>query len=447
MMNRSKLRVALALLTALCVLLPIGFADNPPTTYIVTQDQASVLFYQDGKLASVEPLAKGTAIRAEGFSGDMVLTTYNGKPAYVQLKFLTIQDSVLVVAGDNTELFYYNDSGPTGLERLAKGVQITVEKQAREQVFTTYRGKPAYIKRQLLVTPQEFAGTAEKEASIAREKAEKILADAREKADQVLADKMERDIKQLRTRVLNPQTSSPVAYYDQVITNEFRKFIATYPHSPHEAEVLAQINDWQAERDRVAAGSVKYAGDWMSKSNCEKYYRWDQALAFYRDGERQSAQNNWATAVQKFDAVLALNHGGGIEIATQRQLAVALTKWLAVLSHDLQVSTDKLASVRTAFQQAQAAVQQAQGKIKTPAQSRAVPVPSMTGIHAGAFASNMRAKDAMDNSQAEFNAARSKLDDAKAELDSAQAANDKLKQIVDQVKKRVPQDSQKVAKL
>ena len=445
-MNRPKLWVAFALVTALCVLLPIGFADNPPTTYIVTQDQASVLFYQDGKLAGVEPLAKGTTIRAESVAGDMVLTTYNGKPAYVQLKFLTIQDSVLVVAGDNAELFYYNDAGPTGLERLSKGVQITVEKQSREQVFTTYRGKPAYIKRQLLVTPQEFTGAAEKEAAIAREKVAKALADAQEKADQTLAEKMERDIKQLRTRQLNPQSSSPVAYYDQVIANDFRKFLATYPNSPYAAEVNDQIKDWQTERDRVAAGSVKYAGDWMSKSNCEKYSRWDQALAFYRDGERLIAQSNWAAAVQKFDALLALNPGGGIEIATQRQLAVALPKWLAVLSHDLQVSSDKLTSVRTAFQQAQAAVQQAQANLKKPAAApRAVPMPSMSGIHAGAFAASMRAKDAVDSSQAEFNAAKSKLDDAQAELEPVQAANDKLKRLVDQVKKRVSQDTAKTA--
>ena len=418
-MNRPKLWVAFVLVTALCVLLPIGFADNPPTTYIVTQDQASVLFYQDGKLAGVEPLAKGTTIRAESVAGDMVLTTYNGKPAYVQLKFLTIQDSVLVVAGDNAELFYYNDAGPTGLERLSKGVQITVEKQSREQVFTTYRGKPAYIKRQLLVTPQEFTGAAEKEAAIAREKVAKALADAQEKADQTLAEKMERDIKQLRTRQLNPQSSSPVAYYDQVIANDFRKFLATYPNSPYAAEVNDQIKDWQAERDRVAAGSVKYAGDWMSKSNCEKYSRWDQALAFYRDGERLIAQSNWAAAVQK---------------------------WLAVLSHDLQVSSDKLTSVRTAFQQAQAAVQQAQANLKKPAAApRAVPMPSMTGIHAGAFAASMRAKDAADSSQVEFNAAKSKLDDAQAELEPVQAANDKLKRLVDQVKKRVSQDTAKTA--
>jgi len=251
--NRLKLQVALVLVTALCVLLPVGFADNPPTTYVVTQDQASLLFYQDGKLAGVEPLAKGTAIRAESISGDMVLTTYKGKAACVQLKFLTIQDSVLVVAGDNTELFYYNDSGPTGLERLPKWTQITVEKESHDQVFTTYRGKPAYIKRQFLVTQQEFNSVAEKEAAAKREKAARALAEAQEKADYAA----------LTGYKLNPNQELTKEQYVAGIA-AFQNFLKVYPKSIFTGELNNRIAAWQVEADNRENGLVKTANKWMT---------------------------------------------------------------------------------------------------------------------------------------------------------------------------------------
>ena len=427
----AQLLVAMALVAALVTFLPVGFADNPPALFVVTQDQAPLTFYQDGKLTGVEPLAKGTYIRAESIAADRVLTTYKGKAAYIQLKFLTAQESVLIVTVDNCELFYYNDAGPTGLERLPKGTQITVEKRSSDQVFTTYRGKPAYLKSQFLITPQEFAAAMEKEATEARAKVEQMSADAHAQAEKVLAEKMDRDIKQLRTRVLNPKNSSAVGYYDQVITSEFRPFLANYPNSPYEAEVTGQIKEWQAERDRVASGLMKYNCDWVSKANFDKYRRWDQALALYREGDQLVAQTNWPAAVQKFDAVLALNPGGGTEIATKRQLAMALKKWLATLPRDVKIS-DRLANARKAFQQAQAAFRQPQ----------ASPVPA-NKMGGNSDAPSLAATRA-ENAKIRSTAAQEKLNLAQAELDAAQAENDAITRTMTQARQRLAQVDQTI---
>ena len=446
-MNRSrrgaKLLVVTVLTKAFFTFLPIGLADNQPGTFVVTQDQAPLTFYQDGKLTGVESLAKGTSINAESISADMVLTTYKGKAAYIQLKFLTARESVLVVATDNSEIFYYNDAGPTGLERLPRGTQIIVEKRSLEQVFTTYRGKPAYIKSQSLITLQEFTRAVDKEAATAREKVEKVLADAREKTEKVLAEKMDRDIKQLRTRVLNPKNSSAVGYYDQIINNEFRQFLANYPSSLYEAEVNDQMKEWQAERDRVASGLVKYDGEWVTKAHFDKYYRWDQVFALYREGDRFVSQTNWSAAVQKFDAVLALNPGGGTEFATKRQLVLSLTKWLVVLTRDLQISSDRTGNARNAFQQAQDAFKKAQANLKKPAQ---VSRPSFAGVHAGTSAAAMRTYDPFNSSQVELDSAKTKLEIAQSELDSAKSYNDKIKNTIDQARKRLDRDDLKVVR-
>ena len=442
--RRSAKRLAAIILAkALFVFLTSGLADNQAATFVVTQDQAPLTFYQDGKITGVEALAKGTSIRAESVSGDMVLTTYKGKAAYIPLKFLAAQESVLVVAGDDCELFYYNDAGPTGLERLPKGTQVTVAKRSLDQVFTTYKGKTAYIKSQFLITPQEFNSVVEKEAAAKREKAERALAEAQEKAEAALVEKMERDIKQVRARVLNPKNSSVVSYYDQVINNELREFLVNYPSSPYRAEVNDQIKEWQTERDRVAAGMAKYNGDWVTKANFDKYYRWDQVLALYRDGDRFITQTNWSAAVQKFDAVLALNQGGGTEIATRRQLAVALTRWLTGLSHDLQISGDRLTTARNALQQAQATFKQAQANLKKPAAGRSAP--RFTGVHAGTSAAAMRTMEVANSTQIELEAAQTRLDATQIAFDAAQAENDKIKRATDQVRKRLAQADSGIA--
>jgi len=51
-------------------------------------------------------------------------------------------------------------------------------------------------------------------------------------------------------------------YYDQIINDVFRKFLAQHPNSPFATNVTERLMEWKAERNLVAAGNVKFHGRW-----------------------------------------------------------------------------------------------------------------------------------------------------------------------------------------
>ena len=314
-----------------------GRAENSAASLIVTQDQAPLLFYQDGKPTGAEALPQGTYLQAESVAGDLIQTTYKGKVGYIQLKFLANTETTLVVAKDDTELFYLKNGQPSGLALLPRGTLITVETRSGNQVFTTYNGLPGYLRSQSLITTQAFA-LAEAQAEAA----------AREQAAQALSAQMEEDIQRLRTLVLDLRNSRPLAAYDKVISNEFLRFIATYPASPYEKEVRDRISDWKAERDQVAAGQIKYNGDWLARADFDRYHRQDRAQELYREGDRLIGQSNWPSALQKFEAVLELQPGEGVQTATKHQLVLVLTNLrTALVARELPASEVRLGKARS----------------------------------------------------------------------------------------------------
>ena len=141
----------------------------------------------------------------------------------------------------------------------------------------------------------------------------------------------EHDILLVRAHQLDPRRSSSVRYYDQIITNEFRRFLSTYPHSPYEAEVTDQIKNWQAERDQVAAGRINDNSDWVAQADYERYQRWEQVKALLDEAEQDFAQKHWPEASRKYGALLVLWPAGGAAVVAKRQLAVSLDSWQRAL--------------------------------------------------------------------------------------------------------------------
>lgn len=79
--------------------------------------------------------------------------------------FAADQPTALVVAQDGAQLFYHQNGRPTDMEVVAKGTELKIEKMDGERCFTTYNGKPAYIRRQFLVTKAEFLAAQQKAPS------------------------------------------------------------------------------------------------------------------------------------------------------------------------------------------------------------------------------------------------------------------------------------------
>jgi hypothetical protein len=69
---------------------------------------------------------------------------------------------VFVVNVETAEVFYVRDNKPVALDHAPKGTEVVVEKTILGNAFCQYRGRPAYIHRDLLVTKQEFYVAAQK---------------------------------------------------------------------------------------------------------------------------------------------------------------------------------------------------------------------------------------------------------------------------------------------
>ena len=81
--------------------------------------------------------------------------------------------------------------------------------------------------------------------------------------EQRAAEHTKRDYQALEKYRLDPNTSYQLDYYDAVIGNVFRKFLAQYPSSIYESNVTDRIALWVAERNLVAAGRMKFHGRWL----------------------------------------------------------------------------------------------------------------------------------------------------------------------------------------
>ena len=321
--------------------LAIGLAENLGSAFIVTQDQAPLLFYQDGKPTGAETLPKGTYLQAESVAADMVRTTYKGKVGYIQLKFLVPAESILVVAADETELFYLQNGQHSGLARLPRGTRITVETRVGDQVYTTYNGQPGYLRSRSLITTQAFIfAVAEAETA------------AREQAAQALAARMEHDIALIRIRVLDSKKSYSVGDYDKIITNEFGRFIATYPGSPYEKEVNDRMKVWQSERSQVAAGFIKDQGEWKTVAEFAKSQRQGQVQAILREADLEYQRKIWPQAARKYDQAFRLDPVGETALSATQQLAATLVVWRSAIEHGERKINSDLPGVQRVVKEA-----------------------------------------------------------------------------------------------
>lgn len=62
----------------------------------------------------------------------------------------------MVVNVETTEVFYVRDNKAVALDHAPKGTEIIVEKRILGNCYGQYRGRPAYIHRDALVTKEEF---------------------------------------------------------------------------------------------------------------------------------------------------------------------------------------------------------------------------------------------------------------------------------------------------
>jgi len=150
-----------------------------------------------------------------------------------------------------------------------------------------------------------------------------------------------------RKNQLDPSSSFPLTQYDKVISEEFAPFLAKYPTSSHVAEILKLSDEWQKERDQVAAGKGKARGQWMSATEAAALISQDRAQYFLQQGQSLLAQGRTEQALQQFlTAASATQDAATVNEANALQ-SQTYQQWIASLDKERRSIEYKLPSVES----------------------------------------------------------------------------------------------------
>lgn len=165
---------------------------------------------------------------------------------------------------------------------------------------------------------------------------------------------LEHDYEDLQKYQLNPTTSYPILYYDQVINNAFRKFLNDHPNSPYTSNIIDRAAQWIAERDIVNAGKEKYQGRWVPAAEVDAI-RGGQWL---QEGRATLARGNPDLAIQQLRPVLFLTTQTGLVSEARTLLTSAFQQSFIPLDHLQQQLPGEISSAQQRVDQAQQAANQ-----------------------------------------------------------------------------------------
>ena len=240
--------------------------------------------------------------------------------------FATDQQTVLVVAHDGSILFYHQNGEPIDSEDVPKGTELTIESTSGERCFVTYKGKPAYIRRQFLIAREEFKRAYEAEQTakgLVQYQGEWITPQER---DQRLKQKFEAEQK----------AKGLVQYEGQwMLTNEVAQTVQRRAKEEEQArqeqvKQQEQARQEQVRQDEQRREEAAKLEQWM-QDNARKVYEemrsntmtlTKQADAKYPDPEDNQKWGNYLEALFKqSDAELRKKYG-----VTQNVLNAVLDK-------------------------------------------------------------------------------------------------------------------------
>jgi hypothetical protein len=248
-----------------------------------------------------------------------------------------------------------------------------------------------------------------------------------------------REFEKLAKYQLSPKTSGTVAGYNQVIDGVFRKFLRDYPESVHVPKVKAQLALWEAERDKVAAGQVKFEGEWLSKAEYDQQKLRDQVRVLSQQGEQALQQRRWPQAAAAYESLIQLNPKGATLDIARRQLVVALADWQQAVEQAQAQSKTQLA--------------QAEQKLKV-AQQRVADLQARTaGTHSQAkLSKNANTETSGETSgklgvrSAELSVVMSELVQAQADLKAAEQAVAPLRAQAEAAQRQLAEIQQRIAR-
>ena len=170
---------------------------------------------------------------------------------------------------------------------------------------------------------------------------------------------------------LDPSASYPLSYYDKVIGEVFSAFLTKYPGSPYGDEITKQTSRWQAERDQVASGKVKYRSQWLAAADAASLSQKDRAAQSLQQARNLIAQGQFKLALDRLAAMSAVEAPREL-IAERRQLqSEAHRLWVASLESqhqqletEIQTTKEVIARSQDTRSRAESAYNQARNNLQ-----------------------------------------------------------------------------------
>ena len=184
--------------------------------------------------------------------------------------------------------------------------------------------------------------------------------------DEKAARDMELTFTALQKLQIDPTNSFRLDYYDQTLTNVFRKFLADYPDSPHAKEVTDKIAEWEAERALVASGKVKVQGQWLTSEEIAARRTHEAVEQAHQQGLAFLTQKQFGDAVERFEFVIAKSDDTSL-VQQARQLQIdAYQQWFKFLERQQQRLANEIKNMEQRVTNASNAKAAADAKLNPP---------------------------------------------------------------------------------
>lgn len=166
--------------------------------------------------------------------------------------------------------------------------------------------------------------------------------------------------------------SYEAAYYDQIVDGVFRKFLTAYPDSPYSDALKAKVAEWLAERDKVAAGALKWKGQWYSGEEAKRVAGEVRATQLISEADALVMQANFDAAITKYREALAVGALPAEMIeALGLRMDVAFQKWKTVFDNSTSIGS-QIANCEAKSRQIQQQLEQAQGELAKLEEQKAI---------------------------------------------------------------------------
>jgi hypothetical protein len=173
-----------------------------------------------------------------------------------------------------------------------------------------------------------------------------------------------RDYENLERYRLTPDGSYKVGYYDQIINDVFRKFLARHPDSPHTSSVTERIIEWRVERDIVAAGKAKFHGQWLPAAEAARLIERERGQQLLQQGRSLISQGQLESAIQQLQPILSMSTQTDLVSQAEPLLASAYQQVMAGLDRQRQQLESDVSSTQQRVDRAKQAVNDAEASLK-----------------------------------------------------------------------------------